>query len=101
VEKEKKSYWEQLGDLCSPPYERLQGKIEELREISTALEAGGEIDPQRLKKLAGSLDYWADKLEKIPLRLVFRPEIVVGACLEAKAFIEQHEQAKAALKKRH
>ncbi len=92
---EEKCCWNKLIDIISPPFERLSSKIKELRQISATLEAGREIDPKKLKKLAGSLDYWADKVAKIGFILVDHPEIVVGAHLEAKAFIEYFKQIRA------
>jgi len=66
----------ELERSLTHPADRI-GKIsKELRKIAQNHEAGKEINPKQIKKLAGSLDYWSDKSWKAgffwfssPLRL--------------------------------
>jgi hypothetical protein len=84
---------EALG-LGQKPKKRLTDNIQKIRQISADLEAGKSVDPKKLKKLAGSLDYWADKLAGVVLTLIFNPEMMIGAACEVQAMEAYVERKK-------
>jgi len=91
----RKRYFNEIVDLAWEPYQRLIDNTEKIRKIVASLEAGESIDPKKLKKMAGSIDYWADKLLGVNWTLVQHPEMAICAHLELEAFISTVEKTKA------
>lgn len=77
----------EITGLILQPLDRLLEKTKKLRQIIAHLESGEPVNPKRLKKLVGSVEYWADKLAGVGLKLVSQPEKVIGAHYEIKRCI--------------
>jgi chemotaxis regulatin CheY-phosphate phosphatase CheZ len=52
------------------PAERIGGISRKLRQIAKDLEVGKEVNPKKISHLAGSLDYWLNKIQWAAVRTV-------------------------------
>jgi len=59
-------------------HQRLIKISEKLRQISDDMAMGKSIDPQKIKKLAGSLEYWNYHLLGVGLFCLVKPLTVYG-----------------------
>jgi hypothetical protein len=50
-----------LFDSINKPSERIQKNCDQLKMVAWALEAGKEVAPKKIKRLAGSISYWNEK----------------------------------------
>jgi hypothetical protein len=65
-----------------PAAKRIREISGKLRQIAKDLEAGKEVAPKKITHLAGSLDYWLDKIQKAALSTALDPMTSLKACYE-------------------
>jgi len=75
------------------PQERISAISKECRKIAKDLESGKTINPEKIKKLAGSLAYWNEKFFQAGLNILLDPLGVLKAhCEMAKATAPPKEE---------
>jgi hypothetical protein len=84
-EPELKNYNNFLESLWGP-YQRLHEIAKQYRQIAEALAAGKEVNPAKIQKLAGSLDFWTEKLFNAGFSIYALPgEVLAAKCSHARA----------------
>lgn len=74
--------YDDLLEGFSKPHERLIIIAKQLRQISEDMAAGKEVNPPKIKKLAGSLDYWTRELFNTGFFCYANPASVIASKCE-------------------
>jgi hypothetical protein len=75
-----------------PLAKRIREISRKLRQIAKDLETGKEVSPKKVTHLAGSLDYWLDKIQWAALETILDPATTLGAYYELRSMTEALER---------